>query len=78
MIFKKKPKSLKIGDIVDLEGPCEVVAKPEPGVTVFEPVVKVQTMNISLFRKKRKVKVIKVRRDAKIAIPKGQYIDFYI
>lgn len=72
-------RNLKIGDVVDIEGTCEVVAFPERGVTVFNPLVQQRTMKLTLWKPPQgKVKVIRIRRNAKVTIPKGQYIDFYI
>jgi acyl-CoA hydrolase len=72
-------RPLKVGDVVDLEGSCEVVAFPQSNMTVFEPVVQQRTMNLSVYKPpKGKVKVIRVRKNAKVVMPKGQYINFYI
>ena len=72
-------RNLKIGDVVDIDGTCEVVAFPERGVTVFNPLVQQRTMKLALWKPPHgKVKMIRISRNVKVTIPKGQYIDFYI
>jgi acyl-CoA hydrolase len=72
-------KPLKIGDVVDIEGSCEVVAFPQSNMTVFQPIVQQKTMKLSIYKPPNgKVKMLNIRKNAKVVIPKGQYIDFYI
>ena len=72
-------RELKVGEIVNMQdGAHEVVAVPERGLAVLEPIVKQKTINLLIRNKREKRKVIIVRKESKIVIPPGQYVDFHI
>lgn len=60
------------------DGQCEVVAVPERGLVVLEPIVKQKTMTLIRNNKRQKVRVVTVRKRSKITIEPGKFVDFYI
>lgn len=73
-------RELRVGEILNMKdgGPCEVVAVPERGLALLEPIVKQKNVNLEIHGIMKERKVIVVRKKAKINIEPGQYVDFYI
>ena len=73
-------RELRVGETVNMieGGLCEVVAVPERGLAVIEPIVREKTISLIRHNEKQRIKVLVVKKESQIIIKPGSYIDFYI